>query len=737
MMLRIEPGRQGFFAPLGGVKSFALRPVDWRTFKPDWNHLRFESTADRFEIMLNGKSVLKFTEFAGGFPPGYVGIMSAGSGMRYRNIRIWDLPPPPAEPGWGQLFNGKDLTGWVTEKEGNGKWKVTDGAISCYGPTDYLYTKRDDFGDFHLRAEAKINEWGNSGIYFRVGKPIIIDDDAARPYEAQITNVRGQAWKTGSLYGLSAAGNEAAVGPDTWFTYEIIATRDRIRLLVNGKETASRESQPDRRAKGYIALQHLDAGTRVQFRKIEIKELPPAPVTLAPDLSKAKPLYDAHLKKPIYGWPIAKDSYFTTGFENGGYFIAVAANAARHVAIPAKPIDDFAIEVVSRITGSPASEWALRVENLAQKHPFIDFKLNGKQELEIMAGGRQRAQEKRLWSGRHDAIKPGEGLNKLLVVSRRGKFEVYVNGIPVCNPMSADFVQTPVTFAVSAYSGEFKPSKAEFERFTVWPIDALPDERRAQARKVLATGGDPGDAKKEAKRLAAFRSANAFEVVAREWFEKRKHEWAPRSVDTMLGRLALVLEALKTFNAEPKEHKWRQKPSSNRPTIRLFFDTGYTVRALMKIGLNLLAAYCKTMPVNRSTFDRAMKLIMRETELNGEVVFKMGFVKPLRYQSIAKEGCHSFRLLHLNETWLLHASFFGGKMCAFAGFPGPNHEAWVCLDVTAPIKSTDWKWESSAFYQPLDVELNLDASAELLNCRADLSRSEIRVEVHEPNKRKK
>jgi integrase len=62
-------------------------------------------------------------------------------------------------------------------------------------------------------------------------------------------------------------------------------------------------------------------------------------------------------------------------------------------------------------------------------------------------------------------------------------------------------------------------------------------ERRAEARELLATGSDPGEAKKEAKRLVILNSANAFEVVAREWFEKRKHEWAASSADTMLDRL--------------------------------------------------------------------------------------------------------------------------------------------------------------------------------------------------------
>ena len=62
-------------------------------------------------------------------------------------------------------------------------------------------------------------------------------------------------------------------------------------------------------------------------------------------------------------------------------------------------------------------------------------------------------------------------------------------------------------------------------------------ERRAQARKVLAAGNDPGEAKKEAKRLAIFKNANAFEVIAREWFEKRKHEWASITADVALDRL--------------------------------------------------------------------------------------------------------------------------------------------------------------------------------------------------------
>ncbi len=68
----------------------------------------------------------------------------------------------------------------------------------------------------------------------------------------------------------------------------------------------------------------------------------------------------------------------------------------------------------------------------------------------------------------------------------------------------------------------------------VYPETSVTDarERRAQAKKTLASGKDPGEAKKEAKRQSSISSGNTFEIVAREWFENRKHEWAPGSIRT-------------------------------------------------------------------------------------------------------------------------------------------------------------------------------------------------------------
>ena len=73
----------------------------------------------------------------------------------------------------------------------------------------------------------------------------------------------------------------------------------------------------------------------------------------------------------------------------------------------------------------------------------------------------------------------------------------------------------------------------------VYPHVSLGDarERRTQARKTIAAGNDPGEVKREAKRLAVLQTENSFESVAREWYEQRKHEWKPSSAKTIIKRL--------------------------------------------------------------------------------------------------------------------------------------------------------------------------------------------------------
>src|SRR5207237_4244769 len=98
--------------------------------------------------------------------------------------------------GFVQLFNGKDLSGWKTHPDDKAKWEVKDGAIHGTGGVGHLYSERGDYENFVYRVEAKINDKGNSGQYFRTqfGKGF------PPGLEAQINATHRDPVKTGSLY---------------------------------------------------------------------------------------------------------------------------------------------------------------------------------------------------------------------------------------------------------------------------------------------------------------------------------------------------------------------------------------------------------------------------------------------------------------------------------------------------------------------------------------------------------
>ena len=219
------------------------------------------------------------------------------------------------DEGWVPLFNGKDFTGWkipdppsgqfkkvVKEvKNADGKvvgfaaqlkdgkdgtpgkevtlWQIKDGMIVGGGPASHIFTDVEA-EDFHYRVEAKINDKGNSGQYFRAR----FEGGFPPGYEAQINATGADAIKTGSLYpdGRTKLGasrkeitvmNTAAHKPDEFFTQEVIAQGNHIQILVNGKKTVDFKDPNNTYTKGHFALQGHDPGSVMTFRKVEYKPI--------------------------------------------------------------------------------------------------------------------------------------------------------------------------------------------------------------------------------------------------------------------------------------------------------------------------------------------------------------------------------------------------------------------------------------------------------------------------------
>lgn len=62
-------------------------------------------------------------------------------------------------------------------------------------------------------------------------------------------------------------------------------------------------------------------------------------------------------------------------------------------------------------------------------------------------------------------------------------------------------------------------------------------EKHHEARKLLASGISPSEQRKAQKQSAALRSANSFEVIAREWFSRYSQNWAVSHSKTVNRRL--------------------------------------------------------------------------------------------------------------------------------------------------------------------------------------------------------
>ncbi len=216
------------------------------------------------------------------------------------------LSPAPAKPEFVSLFNGKDLTGWKALGQQGQNWRVQDGILIGSGnPGGRLHTERLDFGDFHLRVEARISDKGAGGIGFR--NPF----GSLQGYEAAINSTHIDKFRTGGLHlrlpthAHLPRNADPQVPPDQWFTMEIIADGARFVVKVNGVTTADVTDRSHELAVGHITLNQI-AQSVIEFRKIEIKELRPAaplPLIFTPEIfledKDFVPLFNG---KDLTGW---------------------------------------------------------------------------------------------------------------------------------------------------------------------------------------------------------------------------------------------------------------------------------------------------------------------------------------------------------------------------------------------------------------------------------------------------
>jgi hypothetical protein len=215
---------------------------------------------------------------------------------------------PVSLPVWRDLFNGKDLTGWVDVNTSPSTWSVRDGMLICTGkPIGVMRTDRM-YENFIIHVEwMHLEAGGNSGMFLwssavpRGNLPNGIEIqmleldyvNQGRPggNPRPIAYVHGETWGVGDVSavadnpspnkGRSAALENRALGRGNWNTYIVMAVDGVIKMSVNGKfvNGLSQSSQK----KGYICME--SEGAEIHFRHLKIMELPPG-VTSAEQTAK-------------------------------------------------------------------------------------------------------------------------------------------------------------------------------------------------------------------------------------------------------------------------------------------------------------------------------------------------------------------------------------------------------------------------------------------------------------------
>jgi Domain of Unknown Function (DUF1080) len=196
------------------------------------------------------------------------------------------------------LFNGKDLGGWINVNTDEDTWRVKDGLLVCSGkPIGVMRTDRQ-YENFLLHIEWRHMEpGGNSGVFaWSDARP---NPRSRLPNGVEIQmleldwpklNMRDGimppvAYVHGELFGVNGvktvpdnARGERSMsienrckGRGEWNIYDVVAVDGVIKLSVNGKfvNGISRSSQK----KGYLCLE--SEGAEIHFRNIRILELPP------------------------------------------------------------------------------------------------------------------------------------------------------------------------------------------------------------------------------------------------------------------------------------------------------------------------------------------------------------------------------------------------------------------------------------------------------------------------------
>ncbi len=201
-------------------------------------------------------------------------------------------------PQWVDLFNGKDLTGWVDVNTSPETWSVRDGLLVCTGLPIGVMRSEKQYENFLLHIEWRHMEaGGNSGVFAWSEGTVPEGRRLPKGMEVQMLELqwpfinrekdgtpRPIAYVHGELFGAnglktvpdnprgtrSKSIENRCKGKGEWNVYDVVFVDGVVKLSVNGKFVNGVSKSSMR--KGYLCLE--SEGAEIHFRNIRIMELP-------------------------------------------------------------------------------------------------------------------------------------------------------------------------------------------------------------------------------------------------------------------------------------------------------------------------------------------------------------------------------------------------------------------------------------------------------------------------------
>jgi hypothetical protein len=233
----------------------------------EWNSMRIVMDWPRLQVWVNDTQVQDLDvesvpELRYRLRRGYLGLESLSYPVRFRNLRIRELP---AKENWTTLYESPaDMDKWFIA-EGKPKYDALGEVLRGEG-IGYLAT-REKYRDFEFHMYVRASKWSNGGIIFRPAAET--PGPSTEHYEIQIHDVEDAFYPTGSLYGFERA-MYPKIEPEKWFLFQL-RVKDRDCLVRINGETVMQHHALERLNAGHIMLQAHDARKWIEYKHIRIK----------------------------------------------------------------------------------------------------------------------------------------------------------------------------------------------------------------------------------------------------------------------------------------------------------------------------------------------------------------------------------------------------------------------------------------------------------------------------------